>query len=191
MKGYRLNGQVLGVLLGLEANSLVTTSCAAATVTFEGLEGDKHTGWTRGADGRTPYYQRGTTIRNIRQVSIVSQEDLDEIAAKLGLPEICPEWLGANLLLEGIPHLSLLPPGTRLAFPQAAVLRVEEENQPCLGPGKIIAAQYDNPKLASRFVKAALQRRGVVATVELPGKITAGDSVSAETPAQVMYQPEM
>jgi hypothetical protein len=189
MKGYRLEGLVLAVLIGMEAKSLVTTRCDSVTATFEGLEGDKHGGMTRGADARTPYYKRGTPIRNIRQVSIVSQEDLDEIAASLSLPEICPEWLGANLLLKGIPHLSLLPPGTRLVFPQGAVLRVEEENQPCTGPGKMIAAQYQDNKLTSRFVKAAMQRRGIVATVELPGLIAAGDVVTANTPVQVVYSP--
>jgi hypothetical protein len=190
MKGYRLEGQVLAVLLGMEEASLITTHCDRVAVSFEGLEGDMHAGWTRGADGRTPYYKRGTPIRNIRQVSIVSQEDLDEIAGRLSLPEICPEWLGANLLLKGIPHLSLLPPGTRLVFSQGTVLRVEEENQPCINPGKVIAAQYDNEKLASRFVKAAMQRRGVVATVELPGMIGAGDAVTANTPVQVIYSPD-
>jgi MOSC domain-containing protein YiiM len=176
MKGYRLEGQVLAVLLGMEKASLISTRCDRVTVSFEGLEGDMHA-------------KRGTPIRNIRQVSIVSQEDLDEIAAKLELPEVLPEWLGANLLISGIPRLSLLPPGTRLIFPQGTVLRVEEENQPCINPGKVIAAQYGNEKLASRFVKAALQRRGVVATVELPGTIEAGDAVTANTPVQVIYSP--
>jgi hypothetical protein len=190
MKGYRLNGQVLGVLLGLETKSLVTTHCAEITVTFEGIDGDKHRGYTRGADGRTPYYKRGTPIRNIRQVSIVSQEDLHAVAAALDLPEICPEWLGANLLLSGIPDLTLLPPSTRLVFSKGAVLRVEEENMPCMGPGRVIAGQYANEKLASRFVKAAYHRRGVVATVELPGTIAVGDTVTLEVPEQIIYKPD-
>jgi hypothetical protein len=190
MKGYRLEGQVLAVLLGLEDKSLVTTRCDAATVTFEGFAGDKHRGFTRGADGRTPYYPRGTAIRNDRQVSIVSQENLDEVAAALDLPELWPEWLGANLLLKGIPHLTLLPPRTRLVFSSGAVLRVEEENMPCIGPGEVIAAHYGDEQIANRFVKKALHRRGVVAAVELPGKIAVGDAVLVETPVQTLYQPE-
>jgi hypothetical protein len=187
MKGCRLNGKVLRVLLGLEPKTLVTTPCEAATVTFEGFEGDKHSGFTRGADSRTPYYQRGTLIRNDRQVSIVSQEDLLAVADVLGLPEILPEWLGANLLLNEIPQLSLLPPRTRMVFSQGAVLRVEEENMPCMGPGKIIASQSGAEKLANRFIKAAMHRRGVVATVERPGIIGEGDMVVVEIPAQEIY----
>jgi hypothetical protein len=190
MKGYRFEGQVLRVLLGQDEQSLVTTPVDQAEVTFEGFAGDKHSGMTRGADGRTPYYKRGTPIRNYRQVSILSQEELAETAAALGVAELCPEWLGANLLLSGIPQLSLLPPGTRLVFAGGAVLRVEEENQPCLGPGRVIAAQYGDQKLASRFVKAAMHRRGVVATVELPGSIAGGDAVSVEVPEQTLYRPD-
>jgi hypothetical protein len=190
MKGYRFEGQVLRVLLGQDPQSLVTTPVHQAEVTFEGLTGDKHSGMTRGADSRTPYYKRGTPIRNYRQVSIVSQEDLTETAAALGVTELCPEWLGANLLLSGIPRLSLLPPGTRLVFSGGAVLRVEEENHPCLGPGKVVAAQYGDQKLASRFVKKAMHRRGVVATVELPGTITSVDTVIVEVSDQTIYRPD-
>jgi len=190
MAGYRFEGRVQSVLIGMEAQSLVTTAQEEVMVTFEGFTGDKHSGFTRSADGRTPYYKRGTPIRNDRQVSILSQEELVEIAAAMGLSEIWPEWLGANLLLSGIPRLTLLPPRTRLVFAQGAVLRVEEENHPCVGPGEVIAAHYNDKQLASRFVRAALHRRGVVATVELPGKITVGDAMLVETPLQTVYLPE-
>jgi len=171
-------GRAAGVYLGLEAKSLVTTRQDQVQVVFEGFAGDKHAGFTRPADSRTPQYPRGAPIRNERQVSIVSVEELRQIAAALGLPEILPEWLGANLALEGIPNLTQLPPGTRLYFPQQAALVVTAENRPCSGPGRVLQERYQRPGLESAFPKAAMHRRGLVAVVERPGVIGAGDAVT-------------
>ena len=43
---------------------------------------------------------------------------------------------------------------------------VDWENQPCTGPGRVIAQQYHDDSLTSRFVKAALQKRGFTAWVD-------------------------
>ncbi len=178
-----LEGRVAAVLLGLDARSLVSTPVNEVTATFEGLNGDKHAGLTRLSDGRTPHYARGTLIRNDRQVSLVSTEELAEIAARLGIPEILGQWLGANILTQGIPGLTRLPPGTRLFFSRGAVLYVTDENMPCRGPGRVIQAQYaEKAGIESGFVKAALHRRGLVAVVEKPGLISAGDQVRVAAP---------
>jgi hypothetical protein len=152
-------------------------------VTMEGFEGDRHAGMTMLANGHTPMYRRGTVIRNSRQVSLVSAEDLQAIAEALGLPEVLPEWLGANLTVSGVPHFSQLPPGARLVFPEQTVLVVEGENGPCVFPGKLIS--HHNPDkrgLATRFPKAAVHRRGIVAWVERPGTIREGDSAQVILP---------
>lgn len=173
-------------MVARDDHSLISTSVPQATVTFEGFEGDKHAGFTRPADGRTPHYPRGARIRNDRQVSLVSEEELALIAAALGVPMIEPEWLGANLLVSGLPKLTLLPPATRLFFANGVVLAVSGENEPCLGPGKVIAQRH--PHLAaSRFPKAALHRRGLVAVVEKPGVIHSGEAVMADVPASFSY----
>jgi hypothetical protein len=183
-----LVGKLVGLYLGLEADTLATTPCLEATVDFTGFVGDKHAGFTRGADGRTPYYKRGTPIRNDRHASIVSLEELAEIATRLNLPEICPEWLGANLAFTGIPRLTLLPSNTRLVFPAGAVLNISHENMPCTGPGGVIQSHYpDQRGLKSGFPKAALHKRGLVATVEKPGLIRANDEVQFEIPEQILY----
>ena len=176
-------------MVSRDPQSLISTSTSQVAVTFEGFDGDKHAGFTRDADGRTPHYPRGTRIRNDRQVSLVSEEDLAQIAAELGVPLIEPEWLGANLLVSRIPQFTLLPPATRLCFAEGVVLAVSGENAPCLGPGKVIARQY--PHLTpSRFPKAALHRRGLVAVVEKPGVVRAGESVVAEIPDLTPYVTE-
>lgn len=182
-------GEVVGVYVGLDAHTLVTTRTHEARVTFEGFAGDRHAGLTRPSDGRTPHYPRGTEIRNSRQVSIVSVEELAEIAADLGVASLQPEWLGANLLLSGIPRLTRLPRGVRLVFSGGAVLAVEGENLPCIAPGRIIQEAYPSvPGLAARFVQAAWGRRGIVAWVERPGVIRAGEQVRLLHPPGGEYE---
>lgn len=172
------SGQVVGVYLGLDPHSLVTTRADVAQVTWEGFAGDRHAGLTRPSDGRTPHYPRGTEIRNSRQVSIVSAEELAEIAAAMELETVLPEWLGANLLLTGIPRLARMPAGVRLFFASGAVLVSEGENLPCIAPGRVIQAAHPNiPGLAPLFVRAARGRRGIVAWVEKQGHIRVGDEV--------------
>ncbi len=183
-----LTGQVARVLVGRDTVSLVTTSDTTIEITMEGVAGDKHAGITRLSDSRTPWFTRGTVIRNSRQVSLVAAEDLERIAAALELPVIEPEWLGANLVLRDIPNFSHLPPGSRLFFPDAAVLVVTEQNFPCVQPGRVIQEHYpDAARLAQQFPKAALHLRGIVACVEHPGTIRAGDTVRVDVIEQAIY----
>ncbi len=183
MSDSTLPARVVGVFVGREPNTLVSARVARATVLFGGFEGDKHAGWTRRADARVPWYRRGTIIRNERQISIVSNEELVQIALALGVPEVRAEWLGANLDLSGVPSLTLLPPRTRLVFSTGAVLTVEGENMPCRGPGRAIQQALGIRGIEMRFPKAALHLRGIVATVELPGEIAEGDAVTPVTAA--------
>ena len=74
--------------------------------TLDGVVGDRHYGRTKSAGVREQYVSRGTEILNLRQISIVSQEELACIARTLGVPEITGQDLGANIVLEGIEHLT-------------------------------------------------------------------------------------
>ena len=115
-------------------------------------------------------------------------EDLADIAAALGIDELRPEWIGANLLLGGIPHLSLLPPRTLLIFESGATVRIDGDNGPCKKSGKAIAAAIgDRPDIEFGFVAAARQRRGLVGWVEREGLIRPGDTVTAMTWRQTLY----
>ncbi len=190
-----LRGDVSRVLVNedrerVERNpaAMISTAYQSVRVTLEGVEGDKHSGFVRLSDMRTPHYPLGTQIRNTRQISIVSDEELISIAAALAVPEVLPEWLGANLALRQIPQLTSLPPSTRLFFPRDAVLVVEGENMPCLFPGQVLQRQYPGiAGLASRFPKAALHQRGLVAWVERAGVIGEADEVRVAVPPQVIY----
>jgi len=184
----QLEGRTVRVLVCTEHEHFVTKALPEARVSFEGLEGDRHAGLTRAADVRTPWFPKGTPIRNTRQLSLVSSEELAQVAEALGLPRVLAAWLGANLEVAGVPRLTHLPPGTRLFFPEDATLVVEGENEPCTGPGRVIEAHHPEAlKVASRFVKAAWRRRGLVAWVERPGVIRAGDTVKVMLPRPVTY----
>ena len=187
-----MEGRVLGVFVGRDLGSVTKERQSRVRVTLEGFEGDRHAGMTRLSDTRTPHYPRGTEIRNSRQVSIVSAEEWSSISADMGLPELLPEWLGANLVLGGIPDLTHLPPSTRLSFPRDTVLVVEGENLPCTLPGEVIQGQYPHiPGLFAAFPKATIHRCGVVAWVERGGVICEGDMVAVRVPRQVPYQPAL
>jgi hypothetical protein len=176
-----------------DGHYLVSTRVPEVRATLEGLEGDRHAGFTRRADARVPQYPRGTEIHNSRQVSLVAEEELAAIAANMGVPVIEPEWIGANLVLRGVPNLSHLPPMTRISFPERTALALEGENHPCVFPGKAIQYAYPEvPGLGKRFPKAAYHLRGVVGWVERAGMIRVGDTVQIDVPEYAPYPvPEM
>ena len=187
MKKY-LTGTVTQLLIGASRHTLQSSNVDRVRATFEGLEGDRHRSLTRRSDVRVPHYPRGTIIRNTRQVSILSEEELAEVAAVLEIPCILAAWVGANLELRDIPNLTMLPPSTRIFFPDDAVIVVDAENMPCVGPGEAIQEHYpDIPKLAQRFPKAAWHKRGVVGWIEREGYINNGDTVRVLLPPRVVY----
>ena len=183
-----LTGIVTHLLIGQSRQTIESSGVVRVRATFEGLEGDRHRSLTRRSDVRVPHYPRGTIIRNTRQVSILSEEELALVATALEIPRVLPAWVGANLELRGIPNLTMLPPSTRIFFPDDAVIVVDGENMPCIGPGEAIQEHYpDIPKLAQRFPRAAMHRRGVVGWIEREGYINAGDTVRVMLPPRVVY----
>ncbi|MCP8940234.1 MOSC domain-containing protein [Alsobacter sp. SYSU M60028] len=183
----------LAGLFVADGDGFVTRPVDEAELDLEGfvLPGiaiERHRGHARAADARTPWYRRGEPIRNSRQVSIVSTAELATIARGLDVPAVRPEWLGANMVIDGVENLSMLARGSRLFFAGGAVLAVEELNTPCRNPGRAIAKQYpDRAGLDLAFVKAAARLRGLVAWVERAGTVRAGDAVEVRVPEQWVY----
>ncbi len=158
-----------------------------ARVTYEGFEGESHSGLVRSSCVRVRnLYKEGTEIRNVRQISILSVEDMQQIADNMGVPDLKPEWVGANLLVSGIPRFSKIPPTTRLIFDGGASLVVDLENSPCKYPGEII--ERFHPGFGAKFAKAAVGLRGLTAWVERPGEIRTGDSIQVFIPPQEIYE---
>ncbi len=153
---------------------------------FSGPEGDCHTGLTRASDVRTiQLYKRGIEIRNVRQITILSIEELEETAKALAIPAIDPAWFGANMVVSGIADFTMLLPSTRLKFPGGAVLVVDMENMPCSQIAEVVGRHH--PEVQSKVVKAAMHRRGVTAWVEREGPVNQGDAITAWLPPNRVY----
>ncbi len=93
----------LGSVKDSETN-LTSTPTVEMPLTFAGFEAEFHAGLTRPSCSRVKQqYPRFTEIKNARQLSIVSQEELDLIAAEMGLAQLAPHLVGASLVIDGIP----------------------------------------------------------------------------------------
>lgn len=153
---------------------------------FDGPAGDCHAGLTRASDSRTlQLYKRNTEIRNVRQVTLLSTEELEETARALDIPKIDPSWFGANMVVSGIPDFTLLLPSTRLQFPSGACLVVDMENLPCSQIAEVVGRHH--PEAQFKVVKTAMHRRGVTAWVEREGEVSAGDSFTVWLPPNRPY----
>lgn len=183
-----IRGSIHSLLVHAQDRSDITSVVVQSVdVSFAGFAGESHSGLTRESCVRVAdQYSPGTIIRNTRQVSIVSAEELAVIAAAMGIDAIRPEWLGANLCLAGIPDLTLLPPSTRLIFSSGVSLVVDMENEPCKYPAQVIDSIY--PGQGKLFVKSAMAKRGITAWVEKEGVLYASDSVVAHIPKQRRYE---
>ncbi|MFC0330703.1 MOSC domain-containing protein [Paenibacillus sepulcri] len=173
---------VEAVLIADAPSSFVTRRIGEIQVELGGIPGDRHFGLLRKADSRQKIYPRGQLIANRRQISIVSVEECRQIARNMGLAEIRPEWLGANLLLKGLDPLTTLPLGARLVFASGAGLICEGENMPCKDPGEVIESEIYPSAAAKKFVPAAKKLRGIVCSVEREGAIRKNDVVTIIRP---------
>jgi len=153
----------------------------ALDLDWGGPVGDRHHGETMRSNTRqASVFAKGTVIRNHRQVSLVSTEELAEIAEAMGIPELLPGLIADNICTEGIPALTTLPRMTRLVFDGGAVLMLGGENAPCTIAGALVHAKHGTPPQA--FPKAAIGRRGVTGWVERPGTVRPGEGLLVVTP---------
>lgn len=150
---------------------------------FDGPEGEAHAGRLRDSCSRVvSQHPKGTPIANTRQITILSEEELAETAFAMHLPRIAPEWVGANIVLRGLPDLTHLPPSSRLQGPDGVTLVIDMENRACVLPGREIDRHH--PGVGPRYKPAATGRRGVVAWVERPGVLEPGQTLSLHIPDQ-------
>lgn len=187
--GRRIAGRVAGLFEALQGH-FITQATDALELSYEGILGDYHAGLTRKSGGREPWYPRGTEMRNERQLSLVAPDELDAIAGGLGIAEVKPEWIGANMVIDGIPLFSMLPPRTLLFFEGGVTLKVDGQNGPCKLAGKAVAEKAgaaDVTAMSLEFPKVAKRLRGLVAWVEKPGTVKAGEKVKAQIPEHWCY----
>lgn len=188
LKDTGIQGRVSALLLHPQKEHDITSEPVdSVPVSFAGFEGESHSGLTRESCVRVKHqYPVGTTIRNTRQISIVSVEELASVAGALDVEAIEPAWLGANISVIGIPDFTHLPPSTRLVFEGGVSLVIDMENEPCIYPAKVIDDHY--PGRGKHFVKNAIGRRGVTAWVEREGRVNLGESFILHVPSIRAYR---
>lgn len=161
---------------------------AEMPLSFAGFAAESHAGLTRPACSRVKaQYPRGTEIRNTRQVTLVSAEEMAEVAASLGLESMDYAWLGAGVVLVGIPDFTHVPPSSRLQAEGGATLVVDMENRPCVEVAKTI--ETARPGQGKSFKAAAAGKRGVSAWVEREGVLRIGERVRLHVPEQRAWAP--
>lgn len=187
LKPTRFSGRIFWLgLVRDRAARLQAEPVSSLMARFDGPEGESHGGLTRPSCSRVlAQYRRGTVIRNTRQFSILSAEELAAIAERMGLASLDPALVGATMVIEGIPDLSHLPPSSRLQSESGATLVVDMENRPCTLPARPIEGQH--PGLGARFKAAAAGRRGVTAWVEAEGMLALGQKVTLHIPDQPVW----
>lgn len=177
------------VWLGRVADTEPTLAAHPVKTLNLGLGGDaeeRHFGITRGACVRVKaLYERGTEIMNVRQLSVLSQEELDQIAQDMGLETLDPAWIGASIVLKGIPDFSHVPPSARLQGDSGVTITVDMENRPCVLPGRVI--ETARPGYGKSFKAAATNRRGVTAWVERAGALSVGNKMRLFVPDQPIW----
>ena len=167
-------------------STLRSESLEAVDATLDGFPGETHGGATRASCVRVKtQYPQGTEIRNVRQLSILSAEEMAEIATEMGLEQIDPAWVGASMIIEGIPDFSHVPPSSRLMAPSGAGITIDMENRPCVLPGREI--EKDAPGFGKKFKAAAKLRRGVTAWMEFGGRLSVGDELVLHVPDQPLW----
>jgi len=155
---------------------------------FAGYAGESHAGLTRPSCSRVlKQFPRGTEIRNVRQLAVVSAEEMAEVAATMGLERMDYAWVGASLVVEGIPDFTHVPPSSRLQGPDGVTLVIDMENLPCQEPAVTIDKAL--PGQGKGFKAAAKDKRGVTAWVEREGVLRLGDVLTLHIPAQRGWVP--
>mgnify|MGYP002784690483 CR=1 FL=1 len=152
-------------------------------LSFAGFAGESHSGLTRPSCSRVlKQHPRGTAIRNVRQLAVVSAEEMAEVARDMGLDRMDPAWVGASLVVEGIPDFTHLPPSSRLQGPDGVTLVIDMENLPCQEPA--VTIEKARPGMGKGFKAAAAGKRGVTAWVEREGVLRLGDTLALHIPQQ-------
>ncbi len=183
----KVRGTVAG-LFKAQGKSFQTEVVEELPLTFDGIPGDFHAGQTRRSGGREPWYPRGTEMRNERQLSILCPQELRAIARRIDVPELKAQWMGGNMLLEGIENLTMLPARTLIFFEGGVTIKIDGDNAPCRVTGRAIASQFDGRNdVETTFPREARRLRGLVGWVEKEGVVKTGEAFEARIPSQWIY----
>lgn len=183
LRPTQFHGEVVFLGVVPPGGGLASVPTERLVLGFAGAEGESHSGLTRRSCSRVQaQHPPGTEIANVRQLTVLSEEELAETAFAMRIPRLAPEWVGASIVLRGLPDLTHLPPSARLQGPDGATLVVDMENKACVLPGRVIDEVH--PGAGPRYKPAAQGRRGVTVWVERPGVLEIGQMLRLHVPGQ-------
>lgn len=178
-------------------------------IDFDGIAGDRHAELTRVMQPYESEQMRKLVVANDKHVSLVSGEDMVEIAtgmdldiskveerSELSIEHFVAKALAANILVSGEYLNNIALPGLILAFCSdpgevKSAVRVTEYNAPCQKPLTNMLASLRSLDLSlggdfvsqkERFKEVAAARRGWVGSVYIAGSIEIGDRIYTHTP---------
>lgn len=139
-----------------------------AHVGMWGLVGDYHNRQMRRSFSKPGTFKPNTD----RHLTLLAQEVLTDLNREL-LLSLKGGSLGENITTKGLGDLSKIPDGSRLRIGTQVVLRVTEQNQPCMN-------LYPVHRL---LVKRIYGRRGLLCTIEegVDESIFVGDKIQLIT----------
>lgn len=173
----------LGFVPRREGAEIEAEAVTEMPLTLAGFDKEFHAGVTRPSCSRVAnIHPKGTEIRNSRQMSILSEEEMEAIAAEMGLERLDPLWLGASIVLKGIPDFTHVPPASRLLSASGVTIVIDVENGPCNYAAKTLDTVH--PGFGKTFKPAAKGRRGVTASVERGGALRVGEELKLFVPEQ-------
>jgi MOSC domain-containing protein YiiM len=142
-----------------------------------GVEGDAHQGVRVKHRSRV---RRDPTAPNLRQVHLIHEELLDELAGR-GFA-LSPGQLGENVTTRGVDLLAL-PAGTRIHLGESAVVELTGLRNPCSQLDGIqeglMAATLDHDEHC-----ALVRKAGVMAIAVTGGEVRPGDPIRVEPPSE-------
>lgn len=178
----------IGSVIDTDRAELIAQPAESVELGFDGIVGSVHAGEYRKSCVRVrTQHPEGTQIRNVRQLSVLSEEELAEIGTEMGIERPDPARMGASMVIRGIPDFTHVPPSSRLQSEAGTTITIDMENQPCHFPGKSLEKAH--PGQGMGFKVAAKDRRGVTAWVERPGPLRIGDVLTLHVPGQRGWAP--
>jgi hypothetical protein len=177
---------VLGVFVWAK-HSAASNEVSKLHCFLDGVRDDRHRGFSRFSMAREiDFIQKDQEVLNLRQVTIVSQEENNRIAQELGVWSVSASDLWANVLISGWEDFSKLPVWAIVRFSRGAFLMLTWDNFPCIVAGTQV--QTATPEIAwidKGFVKASIHRRGQTAIVYKTWVIKAWDTYEIIIPRHV------
>ena len=181
-------GEIVWMGVVPEGGGLRSVAVDELRLSYAGADDEAHSGLTRPSCVRVKsQWPEGTEIRNVRQLSVLSQEEIDVIAVTCGLPWLDPALLGCSIVVKGISDFTHVPPSSRLQASDGATIVVDMENRPCNLPSREI--EIDHPTHGKPFKAAAKDKRGVTAWVQREGVFRVGDKLRLHVPDQRTWRP--